>query len=489
MSAWRYRAAGAPSAFLAVLGLCSCAPTVELGSPRVALPPQFERAGQEVGAPAIDRWWETFGDAQLSDLITKALAENRDARSAYFRVSEARAVRDQSLSARRPTGNLAGNVERQAGKQLSGIDAFGSTAPTTTSGLSFSPSWELDLFGRLGAIGRGARATYVAAAYDYYAARITVAADVATALFTARGLAVQRDDAQETLRIARELAASSALGLRRGLTAGADTARLESDVASAQAELNRIDTELRNSKRSLLILIGQVDAPTDSLSIEARLMEPPPVPAATPSALLMRRPDILAAQSRLIAAGSAVEVDRAALFPRIDLLGSGSLSRTSGALGGATALWSIGLGLSLPILDRARLLAQLRATGAKGEQAVIAYEAAVQDSFRDADITIANVAADKPVLTDLGRAAERARYAFDAARTGYRIGLTDLTTLLQSERSWRAAQAALTTARARALTNVVAAFRALGGGWSPGDPATAPGQPALSLPVSTHGAM
>lgn len=481
--------AGGPCALLALLGLGGCAPGIKLQSPRTVLPQQFERMASDAQMPVMDRWWEAFGDPQLTNLILEGLAENRDARSAYFRIREARAIRDQSLSARNPTGNVAGSVKTQAGEQLSGTDLFGSTTQSNSGNLSFSPSWELDLFGRLGAIGRGARATYVAAAYDYYAARITVAADIATGLFNARGLAVQRADADETLRIARELAAASALGEKRGLIASADTARLDSDVAAARAELSRIDTALRNSKRSLLVLVGRPDAPTDTLPIEASLSQPPAMPAATPSIVLMRRPDVLAAQSRLIAATNAVQVDRAALFPRFDLQGSGSLSRTSGPVGGATALWSIGLGMALPILDRPRLMAQLRATQAKGEQAVIAYEAAVQDAFRDADITIANVAVDRPRLTDLARAADRARYAFDAGRTGYRAGLIDLTTLLQSERSWRAARTALTTAQAQALVNMVAAFRALGGGWTPMEPATAPGKPSLSLPVSNLGAM
>lgn len=489
MGVGRYQTALVASALGAVLTSGGCAPVANLEPPRISLPTEFERAEGGSDIVSLDRWWDSFGDRQLSDLITQALAHSRDAQSAYFLVSEARAIRDQSLAARGPAGNIAGNVKRQAGQQLTGADLFGSTASTTSSSLSVAPSWEIDLFGRLGAIGRRARATYVAAAYDFYAARMTVAADVATALFEARGLAVQRADAEETLRIARELAATSAVGFQRGLIAGADTARLDSDVASAQAELSRIETALRNAKRSLLVLIGQPDAPTDSVSIAAHLAGPPPLPAVTPSTLLLRRPDILAAQARLAAATSAVDVDRAALFPRIDLQGSGSLSRTTGVIGGATALWSFGRGLGLPILDRPRLLAQLHATQAKGGQAVIAYETAVQDAFRDADITIANSAADRSRLTDLGRAEERGRYAFNAARTGYRVGLTDLTTLLQSERSWRTARTALTTARAQALTNMVATFRALGGGWSPGEPATAPGQPPLSLPVSTKGAM
>lgn len=465
--------------------LCGCAPSVELARPKVALPQRFEATPAPLAQEKLDRWWDRFNDAQLSALVEQALAQNTDARSAYFRLREARAIRDQSLSQRLPTGSISGSAQIQDGRQLSGTDLLGTTARSDRQSLSFSPSWELDLFGRLGAIGEGARANYVAAAYDYHAARLSLAADVASALFEARGLAVQRDDAQEGLRIAQELARASELGRDHGLVAASETARLEGDEATAKAELTRIETALRNAKRSLLVLIGTPDAPTESLSIEARLETAPPVPALLPAMLLTRRPDILAAEARLAAATSAVKIDRLALFPRFTLQGSGSISRTSGAVGGVSGLWSLATALSLPVLDRTRLMAQLRATQAQGEGAVVSYEAAVQSAFRDADIALALVAADRERLADLSRAEERARFAFDAGRRGYSAGLTNLTTLLQSEQTWRAARRALTNARTQALSNVVGAFRALGGGWNPDDPATAPDQPAIVLPVQS----
>ena len=376
------------SLFLGVL-LCGCAPSVKLARPNISLPERFEAAPAAVADEKLDRWWERFSDPQLSALVEQALAQNTDARSAYFRLREARAIRDQSLSQRLPTGAISGSAQLQNGRQLSGVDLFGSTAQSDSQSLAFSPSWEIDLFGRLGAIGEGARASYVAAAYDYHAARLSLAADVASALFEARGLAVQRDDAQEGLRIARDLARASKLGRDRGLIAASETARLEGDEATAQAELTRIETALRNAKRSLLVLIGSPDAPTSSLAIDSRRDTPPPVPASMPAMLLARRPDILAPEARVAAATSAVKVDRLALFPRFTLQGNGNISRTAGPAVGISSIWSIAAGLSLPVLDRTRLMAQLRATQAQGERAVISYEAAVQAGFRDADIALA----------------------------------------------------------------------------------------------------
>lgn len=479
-------------ACLPFLALLACAPAAPLGTPRIALPPGFETPSSGAQAQAVlDRWWLVFDDRQLDDLIDTALREATDARLAHARIREARALRSQARSSTLPTGSISGSAGIQRNEQISGT-SFGGIpgVPSFPSGsgwtenyqIGFQPSWEIDLFGRLDAIRDRADADYAAAAFDYYAARMALAADVAAALFDARGLAVQLEDAGETLRLARELAASARLGLARGLTSGADAARLESDVANAEAEVTRLRAALRTAKRSLLILSGRPTLPTDDLIIRPALAPPPEMPIVTPSILLARRPDVRSAELQLRSAAQSVDIDRLALFPRLDFQPGATLTRTTGDFGGTSSLWSIAAGLTLPILDRARLIAQLRVTQARGEQAVIGYERAVQNAFRDADNALTQVSADRQRLAELGRATDRARYAFDAARTGYRVGLTDLTTLLQSERSWRQTRATLRGQQSAALGNVVGAYRALGGGWSPIPTATSPGQPDVALP-------
>lgn len=459
----------------------ACAPTVKLGSPAVGLPAAYETVPAQQDAVALDRWWLAFADSQLSSLIETALVRSTDARTAYFRLSEARAIRSANRAQRLPTGSLSGSVKTQGGRQFEGTDLLGQTARSDSQSASFSPSWELDLFGRLAAIGREADATYRAAYFDYHAARMALAADVATALFEARSLAMQQENALQTLRIASDLVEASTLGRDAGLIAAADTARLETDKANAQAEATRLETQLRNAKRSLLVLTGDPTAPTDTLIIDARLAPPPAVPATLPSSLLVRRPDILSAEQKLEAAAQTVRIDRLALFPRISLQGSATLSRTTGPFGGTSGLWSIAGSLSLPILDRPRLLAQMRVSQARGEQAVVAYEAAVQAAFRDADNALASTVADRARLQLLTLAEERALFAFRAARSGFRAGLTDLTTLLQSERTWRQTRDALTVARAQALTGTVDTYRALGGGWDPTTISQALPQPPAPL--------
>ncbi len=256
---------------------------VQLPSPDTRLPAAFE-APADSGTLVLDRWWQGFGDPQLERLVDTALERSTTARLAYARIAEARATRRQSRAATLPTGNLSATATEQGSERLwgDGLTQGAGEAYQAT----FYPSWEIDLFGRLGAIRERADLDYRASALDFYGARLALAGDVAAALFQARFLAVQLDNAQETLRIASDLGRSAELGQARGLTSGQDAARLEADVASAEAEVTRLTAELRAAKRSLLILTGDPVAATDTLAIDPALAPPPTLPAATPGLLL-----------------------------------------------------------------------------------------------------------------------------------------------------------------------------------------------------------
>ncbi|HEX7858517.1 MAG TPA: TolC family protein [Sphingobium sp.] len=464
-----------PSPYLApaVLLLAGCAPSVRLPAPDIAVPQAFEprAAGAMTAAQAtpvvLDRWWTDFSDPQLAELVTTALDRSTTIRLAYARLSEARATRLNSRSAALPTGSLSGSATEQGTQRLW---KNGATTPGQDSYVaSFSPSWEIDLFGRLDAIRDRADVNFTSSAFDYEGVRLALAADVASSLFQARYLLAQLETARESLKIAQELAATGRLGFERGLTSAQDAARLNADESSAAAEVTRLTAELNVAKRSLLILIGTPNAATDSLPITSALGAPPALPAATPGVLLTRRPDVRSAELGLQAATLTVKIDRLALFPRftiqpgIGLSAYGNSSLT--APSGGTGIWSIAAGMAMPILDRARLLSQMRISEARGQQAVVTYEQIVQNAYGEAENALSRVVADTSRAADLTRAASQSAIAFETARRGYRAGLTDLTTLLQIQRTWIQARNARDAARLALLTDSVAAIRALGGGW------------------------
>lgn len=454
-------------AALSVLAAAGCAPAIHLPEPDIAVPPAFEAqsASPDVNSVSLDRWWDDFNDPQLSSLVTTSLERSTTARLAYARIVEARAVRSQTRASTLPTGGLSAVASRQGSEPLWG-DAAGQSASNSYQA-AFSPSWEIDLFGRLATIRDRASLDYHGAALDFFGARLALAGDVAVSLFQARFLALQLSDARERLRIATELTTSGALGHEHGLTSRQDLARLQADAASGEAEVVRLEAELTTAKRSLLILIGDPAAATDTLLIEPVLDAPPALPALTPGLALARRPDVRAARIGLQSATRTIEIDRLALFPRFSLQADAGVTAMGSASDGL-GLWSLVAGVAAPVLDRAALLAALRISEARGLQAVITYERAVQAAFGEAENTLTLVAAGQRRVEQLERAAREARFAYDAARRGYASGLTDLTTLLQVESVWLQNRSALNAGRLSLLTDTVAAIRALGGGWTPG---------------------
>lgn len=452
------------------LALAGCAGPVRISDPVTALPPQFEApAGAQAQSVDLDRWWLAFDDPQLTALIGSALDRSTTARLALTRLEQARAVRSLARAGTLPSGSVTASATEQGSERLWG-GGTGSPGQESYS-VNFLPSWELDLFGRLSAIREQADVDQASATYDFHAARLALVADVASSLFQARGLAVDLETAKLTGEISARLAQTARIGVERGLTSGQDLARLEADAASSAAEVIRLEAELQAAKRSLLILIGTPDAPTQSLDIAAALETPPQLPDVTPGILLARRPDVLSAGLALQSAILDARIDRLALFPRFSISPGLGLSANGNPGAGGTGIWSLAANLTMPILDRARLLAQFRLSEARGEEAVVTYERTVQTAFGEAENALVRLQAARARMGQLEEAEERSRTAYEIATRGYRAGLTDLTTLLQTQRTWLQARAARNQGRLALLTGTVTTVRALGGGWTGGGPA------------------
>jgi NodT family efflux transporter outer membrane factor (OMF) lipoprotein len=454
-------------------------------SAEVALPGQFtSAAGRTVQAAELDRWWTLYNDPELTLLTEAALSASTDVRAAFARLEEARATRSSRRSqAFFPNGDLTGSASVTQSEELEGAGGqsgggggqFTPVGRSNAQQLEFPVSWELDLFGRRRAASRTIEGDYLAARFLYEGARAAIAGQVAQNLFQARGLAQQLTDAEETRRIAAELARVARIRAERGLAPTSEAARAEAELAAAEAEAARLQADLRALQRAVLVLVGRPDAPVESLAIAPNLYDPPETPAVVPSTLVARRPDVREAQARIQAAAGALTRAELALLPTINLRPSiGAQRQDSDLFTSATGFWSLGANLLVPILDRPRLLAEIGVNRALAEQAVIGYEQAVQTAFSEADRALIQLEADRARVDLLETSEARARSAYDSARTGYQAGLTDLQVLLDAERAWRAQRAALAQARTTALQRSAQVFQALGGGWSPEAPPTPP---------------
>ncbi len=483
------RAAGPALACAALaLSLSACA----AGGARTAdtrLPPVFDAPqGRADLAPVeLDHWWLLFNDPALNTLEDDAFRLSPDARTASARLMEARATRSSLVAQTLPQTEAVGNANH---KQTSNLDndshnliPVGGTAISET--LNFNVSWEIDLFGRLAIARKVANADLAATLFNVEGSRAALAANVADTYFQVRGLAIQLADARETVRIQRQLQDIATRKASLGLGAASDADRVAGDLAQAMSNIESLEAELHANQRTLLILVGRGIDPVSTVTPNAEAGEPPAAPDSIPGDLLERRPDIREAEAKVRSAAGRDKIARRALFPTFTFQPSASLSHLvspgvtfnpaatnpSQALMPAqqttnTSFWAYGVGVSQPVLDIPRLLADMHAQDARTEQAVIYYEKTVQTAFGEAESALVRLSADRRRVNLLKDGEVRSHRAYEAARTRYAQGLDDLQTALGAEQSWRTTRSALTAEQVQALRRAVQTYKALGGGWA-----------------------
>lgn len=458
--------------------------------PETALPAAFEAPvrGASLPAAALDRWWTLYDDPQLTALVEEGLGRGFDVRQAAARLEQSRAIRQgQSAQLLLPSGSVTGAATRQGGDSTfggvgantgagvntgTGANFTGGGGDTDVYSLNLNASWELDLFGRRRAGRRVADADLRTAEFNYEAVRWSLAASIADSLFQARGLAIQLQEAQESLRIQRALYDVAKAKSDYGLTPSSDAAQTLANVQATEAQAEAVQAQLNAARRSLLLLLGRATDPLANLPVPATVGALPPVPAAIPGELLARRPDVREAQWRLASAAGKQTASELALFPTFTLNPGIGVTQIAGV---ASNSWSLGLGASLPLLDIPRLLAEIRASKAVSEQQVLAYEKIVQTAYSEAEIAFVNLDADSRRVRLLRAAERNAASAYESKRVGYSRGFNDLQTALNAETAWRQARINLAGAEIAAMQRSVQVFKAIGGGWSP----DAPGRSAL----------
>ncbi|HJV53895.1 MAG TPA: efflux transporter outer membrane subunit [Noviherbaspirillum sp.] len=447
-----------------VLGGCSLAPQyVRPEAPVASAYPT--QAGEHAGDASVIGWREFFPDQRLQALITAALDNNRDLRIAALRIEEARALYNVQSADLWPNLNAAASGTRArtpASLSATGSPVVGSSYQV---GLSLA-SFELDFFGRVRSLNNAALAQYLATEEAARSARISLVAEVAKAYLNERALAEQVDLARKTMesrdtayKLAKQrfdVGASSALDLRQN----------EILVQSARASLATLTRQRAQATNALTLLVGKApgELPAETTLAEQNIVTD--IPAGLPSGLLARRPDIRAAEQRLIAANANIGAARAAFFPRISLTaGVGTASRElSGLFDSGSQTWSFAPQLVLPLFDAGRNSANLSLANVRKNEAVADYEKSIQVAFRE----VADALAARATLDDLidAQSAVTAAQAdrLKLADQRYQNGVASSLDVLDAQRELFSAQQTLIQARLLKLTNAIDLYRSLGGG-------------------------
>lgn len=446
---------------------CSMAPTYE--RPEAPVASSWNSPAAKTGRAASNLDWQTFiVDSELRNLVGVALDNNRSLRQTLLDIEQARAQYRIQRADRVPGLNAAANGNRQ---RLPGdLSNTGSSAVSSSYQVGLAlPEYELDLFGRVKSLTDAALEQYLSTEAAARSARIALIAEVSQAYLT-------YDGAQRRLQLTEQTLASreDSLGLiSQRRSAGAATALDYQEalglVEQSRAELESNARQKQQALNALVLLLGTADAAKRIPQLpQDKPMLIQDIAPGTPSELIERRPDILAAEHVLKARNADIGAARAAFFPRISLTGSfgTSSAEMSGLFDGGSRSWSFVPTLSLPIFDAGRNSANLDLAKVRKDSAVAAYEGTIQTAFREV--------ADALAATDTLRREEAARRALanttnetlKLAKARYEGGVDSHLRYLDAQRSNFVNESAYIETSTQRQIALVDLFRALGGGWS-----------------------
>ena len=482
-------------AALAAVALAGCAVGPRYRPPTADAPPTWRALATAPGAgvsadPIEDAaWWKSFGDPELSALEQRALAANLQAKQAVLRIEEARAERriaaaggwpavdataaaeDTRISERTATTSVFTALTGEKTALPPGISAAIPALPNPFSQYQYglTGSWEVDLFGRVRRGVEAADAETAAAVADRDAVRVSLMAEVAAAYIDLRGAEARRQVSVEAVATSTQLLKLAADARAADLDNDFDVASARAALASAEAALPPLETEIAADKSQLeLLLAAKPGALEAELAADAAI---PPAPARTPigapAALARRRPDIRAAEAALHGAVARQGVAVASLYPDLTLSLAGGLEASTlpGLADWAARYFAGGPALDLPVFDAGRRQASVRIADAQAKEAALAYAQTVLTALHEVDDAIAAYGEEQSRRGALRQAAAESRAALDLAEARYRTGSVSFRDVLDAEAKLQAAELALAASQTAASEDLVTLYRSLGGGW------------------------
>lgn len=476
---------GVTRAACAVALVAGCAVGPDYRRPEVELPPSWSRAAAPADATpstaleAIElaRWWQSFGDPTLDSLVELAVAANPGVAVARSRVREARAAEVASGAGRFPA---IGSEASIAHERMSGDGLIGGFLPDPEFDLfqaGFDATWEIDVFGGHRRAVEAARAAVEEADENVRDVQVQVGAEIARSYVAVRGAERRLVIADRNLESQRSSLALTEERFRAGLTGELDVTQSRSLLASTEAQRPRLDAERDRAVHRLSVLAGK---PPESL--RALLAEHGDIPGSAaagslaqripvglPSDLLRRRPDVRRAERAVAAATARVGMATADLFPKLSLTGSFGLESISASdfFDAASRAYSIGPTIRWPIFEGGRIRAQLEAADAREEEALALYREAVLTSLEDVENALSSFARERVRHDRLIDAVAASRRSLELARDLYQNGLGSFLQVLDAERTLYAAEDSLVLSDGAVAIDLVALFKALGGGWDP----------------------
>lgn len=453
---------------------CATSGTLRPAAAAPSVPQAWSRSagGAMAAREDLSRWWERLGDPTLSGLVQRALDTSPDVRTARSRLRQARAQRDLAQASLRPSVSASGSASTS---KRSDAEATGTFAA------GIDASWEPDVFGGLQNSLRAARADLAASVEDVHAVQVSLAAEVGVNYVDLRGSQARLEIAKANLASQSETLQLTEWRAQAGLVSQVDVEQARANLAQTRAQVPALQTAIAEAQHRLAVLVG-----LDPTALTARLDTAAAIPAPAdhvavgiPAESLRQRPDVRAAEQRVVAETARLAQKNAARYPSFTLRGSLGTDIVTGALtGGTSMVASLAASLVQTIFDAGRIRSQIEVQGAAQEQAVIAYESTVLTALEEVENALVALEKNRERLEALTVAAQSARNAAQLARQQYAAGLADFQTVLDTERNVLSAEDSVASTQVNRTTALIQLYKALGGGWSQS------GQTAASLNAS-----
>jgi outer membrane protein, multidrug efflux system len=467
-------------------------------SQQAMAPPRYARNGA-VAEQVDEAWWQQFDDPSLVLLMHDVEVGNPDIREVASRIAETRAQRDIAYAGFFPTLDFAGSDTRLRISQNSPFAALAGSTPGVSAGaqpnasqgaaiptgpkpgfaiyqLGFDAAWELDLWGRTRRSVEASEADTAVAEEALHDSLLSLRAEAARTYMELRGLQARRDVTRHAIDLQRQTVALTRSQRAAGFANELDLANAEAQLAGTESQLPLLDGQVTAAINRLSRLMGREPG-----ALVERLGEATPVPAVPqmvsvglPVELARRRPDVRRAEEELAAQTARIGVAVAQLYPTVRINGSIGLQsgNTANLFAWASRFYSVGPTLVLPIFEGGRLRAQVRLEEARQRTAALTWGRTLLDAAHEVENGLATYYAEQGRYAGLERQARAARSAAALSRQRFAAGIGSFLEVLEAERTRLAVELSLAESRALLATDLIAIYKALGGGWQPEQVAT-----------------
>lgn len=481
---------------VAGLTLSACSVGPDYRPPKPVTPASFnslqsDSASRPQATATNPGWWKSFNDPQLNSLIDRAIAGNLSLQQAVLRIAGSRQQLNQARGAWFPTLNGSASAQRQqlglkgqleskgVYQQLDDVDTGTDTdlssalnSLTKPVGLyqgSFDAAWELDLWGKVRRQVEMAGAQQQESVESRNDALVSLEAEVARTWLQLRGAQSISQTLETQIEVAQQTLELTQSQQRNGLAPQMDVENARAQLNSLRAQLPQYQSQIHQAMNGLAVLIGK---PPGMLDGELAVSKPMPalpkaIPVGLPSTLARRRPDVRQAEARLHQATANIGVSVAQLFPDLSLTGQFGMRNTDASYldNWSSHFYSYGASLSIPIFQGGRLVSSVKVARAEQASAALGYRQTVLTALQDVENALVSYRNDQQQVEGLDHTVEALQNAFDLASDSYKQGLSSFIEALDAQRQLAQAKQQAASARVQSSLDLVALYKALGGGW------------------------